>query len=62
MRQEKTKKANYEYKEKKMKIRQSYHTRFTRFKKASATGGVCYFFFCNNIKKKKRRRRRSSSN
>jgi hypothetical protein len=25
---------------KKMKIRQSYHTRFTRFKNASAIGGV----------------------
>ncbi len=47
MRKEKKKKRMksklYEHKEIKMKIRQSYHTRFTRFKNASATGGVCFF-------------------
>ena len=49
-------------KKERIKIRQSYHTRFTRFKNASATIGIGSFvFFVIILKKRKRRKEAAAS-
>jgi hypothetical protein len=45
--------TNKEEKKRRRKIRQSYHTKFTRFKNASATGGVCFHLIIIYKRKKK---------
>jgi hypothetical protein len=47
--------TNKEEKKRRRKIRQSYHTKFTRFKNASATGGVCFHLIIIYKRKKKKK-------
>lgn len=54
MRKEKDENVNYKHKEEERQIRQSYHTKFTRFQNASATGELSRFLLFEHRKREEK--------